>query len=183
MAKRVEVDISAIGELQKNLHLGKVMSLGRLGHFGRQALQTEIPRRTGNMATKGVSSPDVDEKAGTVELTVSASRDSVGARLATVHYPSGKTKQISLRPQVGFNYAETVARGRPAIQPKVGRALIIPVDTVRAGEGYISSGTQLFVVRRSAGPQAPNPFDERAAKRIEDRGPAIVGEVFSELFT
>lgn len=177
----VRVDYEEVKNLRKEIRAAAVVALGRLGERLYQHLRTEVPKDTRNLM-QGVSPANVDEADLTAEITVSARSARTGGG-GTVHYPSGKSKPVSLRPQAAFNYAEVVAKGRPAIRPKAGRALLIEVKGAPAGGAYISAGGKIFVVRTSAGAQAPNPYDERAADKLEQEAPAIVGAVFSELFT
>lgn len=181
MANTVKVDTTELVRLGKDMRAGAVLSLGRLAERGRTHLVREIPYQTGNLK-QGVAPPEIDNKDLRAVITVSARSAAVGAMPATVHSKGGKTRQIMLRPQIAFNYAEVVAKGRPAIRPKVGRALIIPVSSPPADGSYISSGGKFFVVRRSAGAQKANPFDQRAADKLQSEAPAIVGAVFGELF-
>jgi hypothetical protein len=59
--------------------------------------------------------------------------------------------------------------------------LLIPVPTAPASGGYLIAGGQIFVVRKSAAATKPNPFDERAAKRLTDEAPKI-GQAVLEQF-
>lgn len=177
----VTVDLKEIENLGGDVRAAMIVSLGRLGERGYQLLRREVPKVTTNLQ-QGVAPPDVDEANLSVTLTVSARSARTGGGAATVHYASGKTKQISLRPRVAFNYAEVVARGRPAIRPKVGKALLIEVGSAPSGGSYITANGKTFVVRKSAAAVAPNPFDERAAAQLEKDAPVIVGAVFGELF-
>lgn len=177
----VKVDVSAVENIGKEIRTGFIISLGRLGERGYQLLRKEVPKDTRNLM-QGVAPPDVDEGAMTVMLTVSARSAKTGGGAATVHYPSGKTKTVQLKPQIPFNYAEVVARGRPAIRPRAGKALLIEVKGAPSGGAYISAGGKIFVVRKSAGAQAANPYDERAAEQLEKDAANIVGAVFGELF-
>jgi len=177
----VKVDLKEVENLGREIRAGFNVSLGRLGERGFQLLRKEVPVDTGNLK-QGVAPPDVDEANLSVTLTVSARSAATGGGQGTVHYENGKTKSISLRPRIAFNYAEVVAKGRPAIRPKVGKALLIEVDGAPSGGSYITANGKTFVVRRSAKAVAPNPFDERAGNQIESDAPAIVGAVFGELF-
>lgn len=177
----VKVDLRAVENLGKELNAAFVVSLGRIGERGYQLLREEVPKDTRNLM-QGVAPPDVDERAMTATLTVSARSARTGGGTGTVHYPSGKTKTVKLRPSVAFNYAEVVARGRPALRPKAGKALLIEVKGAPSGGAYIESGGRIFVVRLSAAAQKANPYDERAATRLEQDAPKIVGAVFTEFF-
>ena len=177
----VKVDTKEIENLGKDVRRASVVALGRLGERLYQHLRSEVPYQTGNLK-QGVTPPDVDEQAMTATLTVSARSARRGGGSATVHYGNGKTKSIKLRPQVAFNYAEVVATGRPAIRPKTGKALLIEVKGAPSSGSYIEAGGKFFVVRKSAAAVAANPYDERAATKLESEAPRIVSAVFDEFF-
>lgn len=177
----VEVNYDQVKTLGKEFRAAMVVSIGRLGERGYQLLRKEVPYDTGNLK-QGVAPPKIDEANLTATLVVSARSARTGGGSATVHHPSGATKQITLKPQIAFNYAEVVAKGRPAIRPKAGKALLIEVDSVSSGESYISAGGNTFVVRKSAAAQKANPFDERAAEQLENEAPTIVSAVFDRFF-
>jgi hypothetical protein len=178
----VTVDITAINELQKDLEEMTDVALRRLGERGYQLLRLEIKNTayvTGNLL-QGVSTPDFDFVRKQAVLTVTARSAKRGARAATLHLKNGKTKQITLRGASQFNYAETVAKGRPALRAKQGRALLIPVSSAPSGESYIVADGQVFVVRKTAKAVKPNPYDERAAKRLQDESVKIVAGVIED---
>lgn len=84
---------------------------------------------------------------------------------------------MSLKPQPEFNYAETVALGRPAISPKPGKkALLIPVPFTPSGN-YVRIDGKDYIYAKRAKAVPPNPFHERAAKRLEQDAPGIADEV------
>lgn len=182
MPKSIAVDLSALEELRQELDRLKPVALGRLGERGYQLLRDEIKKSayvTGNLQ-QGVAPPDV--KKDYVLLTVSARSARRGARTATLHLKSGKTKSVKLRATPGFNYAERVARGRPAIRAKSAKALLIPVDSPPSGESYIESEGRFYIVRKQAKATKPNPYDERAARRLEVEAVSIVDAVIGEIF-
>lgn len=176
MAK-VTVDAKAINELAADIDKAKRQLIGHLAERGYQLLRDEVPFDTGNLK-QGVAPPEVNFDTLTAILTVSASRGRTGARSATVVGADGKEKKrVTLRAQPAFNYAEPVARGRPSLSPKRGRALLIPVSTTPARGGWIIAGGQIFVVRKSAKAVKANPFDERAAARLEREAEGIAEKV------
>lgn len=178
----VVADISAIKELQKDLEQMTEVALRRLGERGYQLLRLEIKDSayiTRNL-WQGVSPPDFDFVKKQAVLTVTARSAKRGARTATLHLKSGKTKKITLRGASQFNYAETVARGRPAIRAKEAKALLIPVSSAPSDESYIVADGQVFVVRKFAKATKPNPYDERAAKRLQDESVKIVAGVIED---
>lgn len=212
MARSIKVDTSELEKLGKDLTVGQILTLGRLAergyhHLAGQAVwgksTGEVPFKTGNLR-QGVAPPGVVTRSskGTkrtvsenregyteldldnlrAELTVSARSARKGSRSATVHYPSGKRKQITLRPTQAFNYAEVVHEGRPAIFPKLGKAILIPVLGAPSNEPYITEGDNIYVVRKSAKAVAPNRFMDRTAIKLEAEAPAVAGAVFGELF-
>lgn len=169
----VKVDVSAIVELQEELDELRFVALGRLGERGMKHLRDEVPKVTKNL-WQGIREPDIDKKNMTAEIVVSARSARRGPRNATLHLKSGKKKQITLRPQKAFNYAETVVKGRPAINPRSAKALLIPVQSVPSGQSYITEGDRIYLVRKSAAAVKPNPFDERAAKKLQAEAVRIV---------
>lgn len=170
-------DVKALEDLAADMIKAKRRMLGQLADRAFQLLNLEIPYQTGNLK-QGIAAPDVDYEQMTALLTVTGRSARTGSREARVIGRDGKEKgTVTLRPRPQFNYASTVALGRPAISPKSGKALIIPVATAPSGEGYLISGGQIYVVRRSAGPQKANPFHERAATRLEGEAERIATAV------
>lgn len=175
----VAVNVEQIENLGEQVRLASITALYRLAERGEQLLVEEVPKETHNLS-QGVSS-EVDEGNLSATLIVSATSGRTGGA-GTLVLPSGKTKSITLRAQKPFNYAEAVAKGRAAIRPKNGRMLIIPVASAPIGGSYIKAGGKIFIVRPSAKAVAANPYDERAAKRLEGEAENIVGAVFEEEF-
>jgi len=187
---RVKVDILQVLNLGENYRKAAEVGLRRLTERGEQLVRAEAPKVTHNLE-QGVSS---DVKVGRVmrgEIIVSARSGRRGQRKATLHLASGKTKQITLRAQPAFDYAEAVARGTgtfgptgAAITPKKARALLVPVTSVPTLNGkpvpYISDGGQLFIMRRSMKGRKANPFDERAARRLEPEVQPIFDRALGE---
>lgn len=176
----VQVDAKAVTELGANIEAAKRALIGRLAERGYQLLRDEVPVRTGNLK-KGVVDPDVDYTNMQATIVVSAARDEGKALVGEVFDKKGDpVKTVTLRPSPAFNYAEAVARGRASIAPKHGKALLIPVVSVPSGEGYLLAGGQIFVFRKSASAVPANPFDERAAARLEQEAPAIADAVLNK---
>lgn len=186
MAAEVIVDVTALDELGINLVRAKRALISRLGERGYQLFSEEVPVLSGNLKLKGVRDPIYDFENLTATIVVSATRDARGPTIGEVHYPptkahpEGHKKTVTLRPSPAYNYAEAVARGRPSISPKNAKALLIPVPTVPIGEAYILAGGQIYIMRRSAAATAPNPFDERAAMRLDNEKAGIGEAVLSE---
>lgn len=188
----VKVDISAVEKLGDDFKKIGKFSLVALAQRGLDLLRAEAPERTGNLKQKGIKEPDYDFEKLEAVLTVSAASEALKAANATVHYPSGKTKTVSLRPQPQFNYAEAVARGRAAIRPHSkwtpgvkgtsgARALLIPVSSAPEDESYITAGNKIYVLRMSAKATKPNPFDERAAEKLQAESSTIVGKIVDKV--
>lgn len=173
------VDLSGIEELRQELKQFKRVAIGRLGERGYQLLRAEVPYVTGNLK-QGVAPPEI--KGNRATLTVTARSARRGARQATLHLKSGKTKAVKLRGVPAFNYATTVAEGRPAMSAKRAKALLIPVASPPSGESYIEADGQFYIVRRTAKATKPNPYHERAARRLEAEAVYIVEAVAKEMF-
>lgn len=171
------VDLSAIEELNRELNRLKPIALGRLGERGYQLLRAEVPKVTRNLM-QGVAPPDI--RKNTATLTVSARAARRGASQATLHLKSGKTKTVKLRPVPAYNYAEVVKTGRPASSAKRAKALIIPVASPPSGESYLEANEQYYILRKTTGGTKPNPYDERAARRLETEAVFIVEAVMRE---
>ena len=175
---KITADTREVERLGENFHAAAEVGLRRVTERGEQILRREVPKVTHNLE-QGVSSEVVtNAKLLQGNLIVSARSGRLGPRRGTVHLASGKTKQVTLRGQPSFNYAEAVARGtgiygphHTEIIPARGQALLIPVQSVPSlngkPEAYIEVGGQKFIVRRSIKGKKANPYHERAAKRLE----------------
>lgn len=178
-----KVDLKELENLRSEVRQASVVALGRLGERLYQHLRREVPYQTGNLR-QGVAPPDVDAKNLTATITVSARSGRRAGREATVHYPDGREKAIKLRPTLPYNYAEVVARGNKDAKtyPRKAKAFLIPVTSAPSGQTYITSGNEIFILRRWHKSIKPNPYDERAATALEKEAPRIIGEVFTEFF-
>lgn len=172
----VKIDLSAIDELKRDLKTFRDRTLYEVANRGRTLLQIEVPKVTKELE-RGVKAPFVEYEKGKATITVSAVRARRGSRDATLHLKSGKTKSIKLRPQKEYDYAEAATGRRPAPKPKTAKVLIIPVSTAPSGESYIQADGQIFIVRRTAKAARLNPYDERAAKRLQGEVVTIVEAV------
>lgn len=178
----VTVDITAVNELAKQIEEAQEILIGRLGERGYQLLRDEVPKETTNLQ-QGVAVPDVDYKNLTAVLTVSARSATAGATTATVYLAGGKTKQVALRPQKPYNYAEVVARGNKdaVLTPKKAKAFLIPITGPAKG-GVLEIGGKYYVMRRSRKGKAANPYDDRAAARLDNEMVGIAEAVLREVF-
>lgn len=183
-AEIVVINDDALRELGRDIDRAKRAMIGRLAERGYRLLRDEIKRsayQTGNLM-QGVAPPDVDYDALEADLTVSARSGATLGGMAQVFNSKGQpTRTVSLRPSPAYNYAEAVARGRPAIAPKQARALLIPVPIAPTGEGYLLIGGQRYILRRSAKATKPNPFHTRAGDRLEKEAPQIGEAVLREI--
>lgn len=180
---RIEVDAAEAEKLGGKFEELQELSVRRLTERGEQLVRQHAPKQTGNLK-QGVSHDFEAGPSGLLQglVTVSARSGRTGGGTGTLHLSSGKTRPVRLRPQAAFNYAEVVARGRPALRPRNGRALLIPVPGPPSKGGYITLGGKTFVVRRSAAAVDPNPYDERAGRDLEGEAPTIVAGAARILF-
>lgn len=121
-------------------------------------------------------------------IEVSAVREATSAGVATLHLPSGKTREVATRPQKAFDFAKAVAEGTglfgvrgTLITPRRSRVLMIPVESVAAGEAYLTLGSQKYILRPASKGMRPNPYDERAASRLLSVAPDIVEKALAPL--
>lgn len=168
----IKIDTRALADLGDKFERAARAGLVRTLELGEQYLRQEAPERTGLLrGKKGNNSISSDYRQTSTgfegEFIVSAISERRGTRKATLHLPSGTTKSVSLAPQPQFDYAEAVARGRKEIRPRKARALLIGVSSAPTGEVYITDGAETFIIRPRAKAQKPNPYDERAANRLE----------------
>lgn len=179
---QIAADTRELERLARDMTRAKRQLIGRLAERGYQLLRQEVPYKTGNLK-QGVAPPEVDYEKLEATLTVSARSARTGSLSGKIIGADGKEKKrVSLSARPAFNYAEPVARGRAAIRPKAGKALLIPVPTVPAGESYLLAGGQIFIFRRSAKATKPNPYDERAAVRLEKEAPGIADAILAKFF-
>jgi len=174
-----KIDTRAINTLGAEFDAAAKAAMIRLLSQLEKYVIEEMPERTGLLkGKKGNNSVSSEyrksEQGYRGELIISAVRERLNAQGATLHLPSGKTKPVKLRPQPEFNYAEAVARGRVEIRPKQAKVLLIPVSDPPVGESYIEASGQTFILRPRAKAVKPNPYDLRAAERLEQEAPQIV---------
>ena len=172
-------DTEALEQLARDMSRAKREFLGKLSERGYQLLRDEVPYETGNLK-QGVAPADVDYELMQSVLAVSARSGRRGSGVAEVYNADGlKVRNVTLRPSPAYNYAEVVARGnkQATLSPKTARAFMIPVTTRPDGEGYLMVGGQMYILRRTRKGQKADPFDERAARRIEKEAPGIAEAV------
>jgi hypothetical protein len=171
-------------ELAQDIDRANKAILGRLAERGVQLLRAEVPKKTRNLM-QGVAPPDIDYKKMQATLTVSAMRARTGARTATLIGEDGEEKKkVSLRAQDAYDYAAVVASGyKPQAAPKRAKAFIVPVSTAPTSGSYLKGDDgQIYVVRRQIGAIPANPYDERAARRLEDETENIALATLKQFF-
>jgi len=187
---KVTVDVAQVEALGFDFRQMSEVGLERTAERGRQLLVEEVPKVTHNLE-QGVQEPDINLVTLTAELAVSARSGRVGIEGALLHEASGRTKEISLRPRPAYDYAQAVARGTGVyaqdndfigphsyIAPRSAQALLIPISGPPPSlngkpQAYITSGGQVYIVRRYSKGMKANPYDVRAAQRLETEVDAI----------
>jgi hypothetical protein len=167
------------------------VGMRRLVERGEQLVREEAPKVTRNLI-QGVSS-EVKVGRATLrgEIIITARSGRLGARAGVLHLPNGKTKSVTLRAVPSFNYPEAVARGtgvygpeHTPIRPKKASVLLVPVSGVPTlngkAESYVEADGKLYVMRRSIQGRRPNPYDERAARRLESEAQPIFDRAIRE---
>lgn len=190
---RIKVDTSQIKKFGDERRQATIVGLRRVMERGEQLTRDEAPRASGNLK-QGISSDvRVTKRSIRGEINVAArSRTTAGG--AVLHLPSGKTRRVRLRASPAYDYGLAVAGGtglygprKALIKPRKRRALLIPVDVVpidrKTGkpEAFIDVNGQSFILRRSMKGMKPNPFDERAARRLEGEAQSIMDTALETL--
>lgn len=179
MNTRITVDARQVKELGEQFGEAAEVGLRRTLERGEQLVREEAPEQTRNLK-QGVTSDVLGWRAGmlTGEIVATARTGRRGRRAATLHLPSGKTKKVTLRAVPEFNYAGAVALGtgvfspnKAAITPRKAKALLVPVASAPTLNGkpvaYITADGQMYVMRRSMKGAKPNPYHERAGRRLD----------------
>lgn len=176
----VTVDASGLNLLAEQFDAGTRAAMIRLLDQGEEFIREEAPERTGNLKGKrnaggSVSSEYLKTETGySGTINISAIRERQNATTGTLVSPKGKQRPVQLRAQPAFDYAEVVATGRPRLTaPRNARAFLIPVQSAPSGESYITARGQIFVVRKTVGPQKPNDYPGRALTRLGGVAEAI----------
>lgn len=174
-------DLSQVADLPQVIRRAGQTAMRQVALRGVKHLRDEVPKVTTNLY-QGISH-DVRVQGDRVEvdLIASARRGRKGARKGTLHLKSGKTKEVDLRPVESFDYAQAVAEGdeQAVITPQNAKAFLQPITSAPDDESYISDGSELFVVRKSRKGRKPNPYHERAFKKLEPEVPKIFDHVLS----
>jgi hypothetical protein len=180
---KIKVDRKQVESIGAEFREMVIEGLHRTVERGLRYLRQEAPKVTHNLE-QGMSA-DVDEQNLRAELKASARSGRPGAQGGLLHLPSGATREITLRSQPAFDYAEAVARGTgvfgpkgSVIRPKAGKALLIPVGSVPPAingkpQAYITSNGKIYVLRRFSRGRRADPYDVRAAQRLEADVPKI----------
>lgn len=166
----ISVDISDVERLGEEFERATKIAMRRVLLQGEALLVEEEPVDRGSMRS-GTGSEFVEDRFAGV-VYVAAKRDARGPRQGTLHLKSGATRTVTLRGTPEFNYPAIVAKGKPAqLAPKSAGAFLIPA--ANAQPPYITVDGRKYVVRKSIKAVPPNPFDDRAGKRLEEKIPAI----------
>lgn len=175
----IKVDISQVKNLAIDLRQMMVAGLIRTAQAGERLLRAE----TEKISREFNVSSDVDEQGLRASLFVTAIRNARSAQSAEVVYPGGKTKEVSLRPQPDFDFAQAVATGtgeygprKAKIFPKVAKALLIPKPIgprVGGKETLVRIEGRYYMFSAWSRGMKPNPYDERAAQALEGEIDAI----------
>lgn len=176
----INVEIRGVKELTQQFRTATETGTRKVVERGTQHLRHEVPKDTHNLE-QGVSG-DVRVKADRIEadLIVSARSARRGARTGILHEEDGNTRQVRLRPVPAFDYAETVAKGKQAqLHPQSAMFFIVPVDNPHGA--YIEADGLTYIRARSLKAVPPNPYDERAFKRLEPEVDPIMTAALKEI--
>lgn len=184
MELKIRIDTKEIERLGFDFRQMAVTGLIRTARAGERFLREE----TEKISKEFNVGSDVDEKGLKASLFANAIRNARSGQTAEVVYPSGKTKEVSLRPQPEFNFARAVAEGtgeygprKARIFPKHAKVLLIPKSIgPRLGEkreSFIRIDGKYFVFRRYSRGMRPNQYDIRAVKRLE----AVIDKIWDEV--
>lgn len=191
---RFDVDLSQLRGLKEVFRASLRRGMESVGRRGARLLSEEAPERLGRLK-EGADfemSPG-DGRRLEARITMSAVRPAEGAGYATLHLASGKTRQIRIARRPEYDYARAVAEGtgvfatsgvfgpKAVISPRKAKALRVEVERVEPGESYVSAGGRLFVYRRFIRGMRPNPYDERAARRLLEEAAGIVESALAPL--
>jgi hypothetical protein len=184
-----DTDLSQLRGLREVFRASFRRGVERAARRGAKLVAEEAPEGEGLL--KGGADFEMspaDGRALEARITMSAVRPPEGESYATLHLPSGKTRQIRLARQPAYDYARAVAEGTglfgargQRIEPRRARALRVEVERVEPGESYVSHAGRLFVYRRFVRGMRPNPYDERAARRLLEEAPGIVERALAPL--
>lgn len=178
---KVTVDTRGLDLLAGQYAAAGKAAIIRLLEYGEEAIREEAPERTGRLKGKRSAGGSVSSEYETTAtgylgtINVSAVRERLNAATGTLVSPKGKQKPVKLRAQKPFDYAQVVATGRPRLSaPANAKAFLIPVQSAPSGESYIVARGEIYVVRKSVGPQKPNDYPGRALRRLDAVSEGIV---------
>jgi hypothetical protein len=196
MKGKVTADLGQVQRLGDDYRRAARVGVFRLAERGEQLVREEAPEETRNLK-QGVSSEvkggRTSKSLGEIrgEIIVTARTGRLGRREATLHGPDGSTKKVSLRAVPSFNYPQAVAEGtgefgpnKARIKPRKAKALLVPVNNPPTIDGkpasYIEADGKLYVMRRSMKGMKPNPYHERAGRRLEAEAQPIFDRALRE---
>lgn len=181
---RIKVDRKQVENLGFDFRQMAVAGLIQTKDYGERFLRDE----TQKISREFRVASDIDQKTLKASLFATAIRNARSGQSAEVVYPSGKTKEVSLRPRPEFDFARAVAEGtgefgprKRRIFPRHAKVLLIPKSSgPRLGErkeSFVRIDGKYFVFRRFSRGMRPNPYDERAAQKLE----AVVDQIWDRV--
>lgn len=184
MEVKIKVDTRQVQNLGFDFRQMALAGLIQTKDYGERFLRDE----TSKISKEFRVASDVDPRRLRVSLFATAIRNARSGQSAEVVYPSGRTKEVSLRPQPEFDFARAVAEGTGEhgprgrrIFPRHAKVLLVPKSIgPRLGdrsESFLRIDGRYFVFRRFSRGMRPNPYDERAARKLE----AVVDEIWDRV--
>jgi hypothetical protein len=175
----IKIDISQVRDMANEFRRMLIAGLVRTAQAGEKHLRAE----TEKISKEFNVSSDVDDENLTASLFATAIRNARSAQSAEVIYPSGRTKEVTLRPQPEFDFAQAVAEGtglygpkKRKIVPREAKALLIPKSIgprLRDNGTYVRFDGQYYIFSAYSRGMQANPYHERAADALEAEIPAI----------
>lgn len=185
---RITIDTRQLKQLEKDFHSAANVAMTRLLEAGEEYVRQEAPKRTGRLKGERSAGGSVNSEIIKIsnglrgEINISAIAERRNAGTAEAVSPSGKRRTVRLRSQKEFDYAKVVATGRPRLTaPKKAKAFLIAVQSPPSKGGYLISGGQIYIVRKSVGPQKPNDYPGRALRRLEPQVEPIVSKALKDV--
>lgn len=173
----VHADTRELGRLKHEVQEGVKEALREAGQRAVEIMRHEVPY---DRMRSGISA-EFDLRGSNPSAKIIASTIVRSSATGTLHLASGKSRPVKLKP-ASFDIAETVAKGSGLygakgrrITPRSSRVLLIGVDSVPAGESYITAGGKKFIMRPSSSGVKPNPYDERTETILVQELPDLVG--------
>jgi hypothetical protein len=168
MISGVHVDLSEVLKLPADVREGMGAGLTAATTRGAEIMKEEAPERSGRLK-EGIK-PHVDLASMKGEIEVSAIRPAQPAHTETIVSARGRSREVRFAAQPEFDYARAVAEGTGLYGARGQEIKPKRVKKLR----FVVSGHPVFA--GSVEGQRPNPYDERAADRLELEVDDIVGD-------